>query len=98
MNRNRLGRSGIVVSDICMGTMTFGTGADEKTAVKIMDKAFDAGIDFFDTAEMYPVPPDPGYVGRTEEIVGRWLKTKSFWRQRSPDLVMAGYGPPCVKA
>ena len=76
MNRNRLGRSGIVVSDICMGTMTFGTGADEKTAFEMMDKAFDAGIDFFDTAEMYPVPPDPGYVGRTEEIVGRWLKTK----------------------
>ena len=46
MNRNRLGRSGIVVSDICMGTMTFGTSADEKTAFKIMDKAFDAGIDF----------------------------------------------------
>jgi len=76
MSRNRLGRSGIVVSDICMGTMTFGTGADEKTAFKIMDKAFDSGIDFFDTAEMYPVPPDPSYVGRTEEIVGRWLKTK----------------------
>ena len=76
MNRNRLGRSGIVVSDICMGTMTFGTGAEEKTAFEIMDKAFDAGIDFFDTAEMYPVPPDPSYVGRTEEIVGRWLKTK----------------------
>ena len=76
MKRNRLGRSGIVVSDICMGTMTFGTAADEKTAFKIMDKAFDAGIDFFDTAEMYPVPPDPSYVGLTEEIVGRWLKTK----------------------
>ena len=45
MNRNRLGRSGIVVSDICMGTMTFGTGADEKTAFEIMDKAFDAEND-----------------------------------------------------
>ncbi len=76
MNRNRLGRSGIVVSDICMGTMTFGTMADEKAAFEIMDKAFDAGIDFFDTAEMYPVPPDPSYVGLTEEIVGRWMKTK----------------------
>ncbi len=76
MKRNRLGRSGIVVSDICMGTMTFGTGADEKTSFAIMDKAFDAGIDFYDTAEMYPVPPDVSYVGLTEEIVGRWLKTK----------------------
>ncbi len=76
MKRNRLGRSGIVVSEICMGTMTFGTGADEKTSFEILDRAFDAGIDFYDTAEMYPVPPDSKYVGRTEEIVGRWLKTK----------------------
>ena len=76
MKRNRLGRSGIVVSEICMGTMTFGTMADEKTAVEILDRSFDAGIDFYDTAENYPVPPDPGYAGRTEEIVGRWMKTK----------------------
>lgn len=77
MNRNRLGRSSIVVSDICMGTMTFGTGADEKTSLEILDRSFDAGIDFYDTAENYPVPPDPKYAGRTEEIVGKWLKTKS---------------------
>jgi aryl-alcohol dehydrogenase-like predicted oxidoreductase len=76
MKTNRLGRSGIVVSDICMGTMTFGTGADEKTAFEILDRSFDAGIDFYDTAENYPVPPDPEYAGRTEEIVGRWMKTK----------------------
>lgn len=77
MQRNRLGKSGIVVSDICMGTMTFGTGADEKTSLEILDRSFDAGIDFYDSAENYPVPPDPKYVGRTEEIVGKWLKTKS---------------------
>ncbi len=76
MNKNRLGRSGIIVSDICMGTMTFGNQADEKTSFRIMDMAFDAGIDFYDTAEMYPVPPDAKYVGRTEEILGRWMKTK----------------------
>jgi aryl-alcohol dehydrogenase-like predicted oxidoreductase len=76
MKRNRLGRSGIVVSDICMGTMTFGTMADEKTAFEVLDRSFDAGIDFYDTAENYPVPPDPKYAGRTEEIVGRWMKTK----------------------
>jgi aryl-alcohol dehydrogenase-like predicted oxidoreductase len=74
---NRLGKSGIVVSDICMGTMTFGSSADEKTAFEIMDRSFDAGIDFFDAAENYPVPPDPKWAGITEEIVGRWLKTKS---------------------
>jgi aryl-alcohol dehydrogenase-like predicted oxidoreductase len=77
MNRNRLGRSGIAVSDICMGTMTFGTGADEKTSIEILDQSFDAGIDFYDTAENYPVPPDAKYAGLTEEIVGRWMKTKS---------------------
>jgi aryl-alcohol dehydrogenase-like predicted oxidoreductase len=69
MNSNRLGKSGIVVSDICMGTMTFGNQADEKTAFRIMDMAYDAGVDFYDTAEMYPVPPDAKYVGATEVIV-----------------------------
>lgn len=77
MKSNRLGKSALVVSDICMGTMTFGSSADEKTAFEILDKSFDAGIDFFDTAENYPVPPDPKWAGVTEEIVGRWLKTKS---------------------
>ena len=76
MNKNRLGRSGIIVSDICMGTMTFGNQSDEKTAFRILDMAFDAGIDFYDTAEMYPVPPDIKYVGRSEDILGRWMKTK----------------------
>ena len=77
MKTNRLGRSGIVVSDICMGTMTFGTGADEKTSFEILDRSYEAGIDFFDTAENYPVPPDAKHAGLTEQIVGRWLKTKS---------------------
>jgi aryl-alcohol dehydrogenase-like predicted oxidoreductase len=76
MKRNRLGRSGIVVSEICMGTMTFGSMADEKAAIEILDRSFEAGIDFYDTAENYPVPPDPKYAGRTEEILGRWMKTK----------------------
>jgi aryl-alcohol dehydrogenase-like predicted oxidoreductase len=57
--------------------MTFGAQADEKTSFRIMDMAFEAGIDFYDTAEMYPVPPDAKYVGDTEDIVGRWLKTKN---------------------
>ncbi len=76
MNRNRLGRSPIVVSELCLGTMTFGSSCDEATAHKIMDRSVDAGIDFFDTAEMYPVPPKVEWVYRTEEILGRWLKGK----------------------
>lgn len=84
MQFKRLGRSAITVSDICMGTMTFGSQADEATSFRIMDMAFDAGINFFDTAEMYPVPPDAKYIGVTEEIVGRWLKTK-----RRDEIILA---------
>lgn len=76
MQNRRLGKSPIVVSDICMGTMVFGSQSDEATALRILDQCFDRGIDFYDTAEGYPVPPDPKWVGRTEEIVGKWLKTK----------------------
>lgn len=76
MKKNRLGRSGLVVSDICLGTMTFGNQADEETSFAIMDKAVEAGIDFLDAAEMYPVPPDAKYIGATEEIIGRWMKAR----------------------
>ena len=76
MRRRRLGQSGLVVSDICMGTMTFGSQCDERTSHAISDCAFDAGIDFFDAAEVYPVPPKRETVGLTEEILGRWMKTK----------------------
>ncbi|MEM1084831.1 MAG: aldo/keto reductase [Verrucomicrobiota bacterium] len=76
MEQRRLGGSGIVVSEICMGTMTFGIQTDEKEAFRVMDRAIDAGIDFFDTAEIYPVPPSEKTTGITEEIVGRWLKTR----------------------
>ena len=77
MKHRRLGRSAVYVSDICMGTMTFGSSADEAMSHKILDMSLDAGINFFDTAEGYPVPPDKKWVGRTEEIVGSWLKDKN---------------------
>lgn len=77
MKYRYIGKTGLRVSPICMGTMTFGTQTpDEKVAFKIMDKAYDAGVNFFDTAELYPVPPSGELAGLTEEIVGRWLKTK----------------------
>ncbi len=76
MDRRRLGRSGLVVSSVCMGTMTFGVRCNLQESIEIMDYAYDQGIDFFDTAELYPVPPLAEYVGRTEEFVGQWLKTK----------------------
>lgn len=77
MQFKRLGKSPIAVSKICMGTMTFGNQADEAMAHRILDMSFDAGINFFDTAENYPVPPDEKWAGLTEEIVGRWMKTKN---------------------
>src|SRR3546814_17833337 len=76
MKSRRLGRSAIHVTDICMGTMTFGSQADEATALRVLDRCFEAGINFYDTAEGYPVPPDIQWGGRTEELVGRWMKTK----------------------
>ena len=76
MERRRLGTSGVTVTDICMGTMTFGCQCDEKLSFEIMDRAYDAGIDFYDAAEIYPVPPSVETYGLTEEIVGKWLKTK----------------------
>lgn len=77
MNYRYIGKTGLRVSPICMGTMTFGTQTpDEKVAFEIMDKAYEAGVNFYDTAELYPVPPSGKLAGLTEEIVGRWLKTK----------------------
>ncbi|MBR7620819.1 aldo/keto reductase [Phenylobacterium sp. 20VBR1] len=76
MQTHRLGKSAIVVSKICMGTMTFGSQVDEAASHRILDMSLEAGINFFDAAENYPVPPSEEWAGRTEEIVGRWLKTK----------------------
>lgn len=76
MEYRYIGRTGLRVSPICMGTMTFGSQCDEKAAYAIMDKAYDNGVNFFDTAELYPVPPSAKLAGLTEEMVGRWLKTK----------------------
>ncbi len=74
MKIRRLGRTGLKVSEICLGTMTFGHQCDEKTSFAIMNKAAEKGVTFLDTADMYPVPPSLETAGRTEEFVGRWLK------------------------
>lgn len=76
MQHRYIGRTGLRVSPICLGTMTFGSSTNEKDAFKIMDEAYEKGINFFDTAELYPVPPKASTGGDTEVIVGNWLKTK----------------------
>lgn len=77
MEYRYIGRSGLRVSPICLGTMTFGSMCDKKASFAIMDKAYDAGINFFDTAEVYPVPPRAETVGITEEIVGEWMQGRN---------------------
>ncbi len=73
MKMKPLGRTGIMVSDLCLGTMTFGTQTSEADAHTQMDMALAAGINFLDAAEMYPVNPvTKETVGRTEEILGTW--------------------------
>lgn len=68
-----LGRSGVAVSDICLGTMTFGRATPAQDAFRQMDLAVDAGITFFDCAEMYPVPARADTLGRSEQVIGEWL-------------------------
>jgi len=74
MKYQQFGRTGLKVSRLCLGTMTFGVQCDEKTSFSIMDAAAEAGIDFFDTADVYPLGGTLETVGRTEEIIGRWLR------------------------
>lgn len=72
----QLGRTGIAVTDLCLGTMTWGSQNTEPEAFAQMDMAIAEGITFWDTAEMYPVPPRPEWQGRTETMVGNWLKSR----------------------
>lgn len=76
MKQVALGRSGLQVSQICLGTMTFGIQADAQESFAIMDTAWEAGINFIDTADMYPLGAGMELVGKTEEIVGDWLKAR----------------------
>jgi aryl-alcohol dehydrogenase (NADP+) len=73
MKNVRLGRTGLQVSELCLGTMTFGLQCDEPTSVAIMDAAYAGGISFFDAADVYPLGGGLDTVGQTEEIIGRWL-------------------------
>src|SRR5258706_16322252 len=76
MKINSLGRTGLKVTEICLGTMTFGNQTDEAASFAIMDVADKAGVNFFDTADAYPLGGDLDTRGRTEEIVGRWLRDR----------------------
>src|SRR4051794_40127544 len=97
MEQRRLGRTGLKVSEICLGTMTFAGQADETASMKILDVATDRGVTFIDTADAYPIPPTPETAGFTEEVIGRWLALQPG---RRDELILAtkcrirvGHGP-----
>ncbi len=94
MKQRRLGDTGLKVSEICLGSMTFGHQCDEGTSFAILDRATERGVTFLDTADAYPVPPTPETAGRTEEIVGKWLQGR---RERfvlaTKCRIRVGHGP-----
>jgi len=85
MQYRKLGRTDIRVSQICLGTMTFGEQNSEKEAYAQLDYAFEEGINFIDTAELYPIPPAARSYGKTEEIIGNWLQK----RGKRDDIIVA---------
>ena len=83
MDTITLGRSDLKVSRICLGTMTFGESqVDEAAAHRLLDHALQRGVDFIDTAEMYPVPPSAARYGDTERFIGNWLRRRPAVRAR----------------
>jgi aryl-alcohol dehydrogenase-like predicted oxidoreductase len=72
----KFGSTGLTVSRLCLGTMTFGLQTEEDVSHSIIDRAADAGVNFIDTADVYPLGGTEAVAGRTEEIVGRWLAGK----------------------
>ena len=86
MKYNQLGRTGISVSEICLGTMTWGSQNSEAEAHEQMDYAFAKGVNFFDTAELYPTTPlSPETQGRTEDYIGTWFEKTG----KRKDVVLA---------
>ncbi|MEC5293484.1 MULTISPECIES: aldo/keto reductase [unclassified Aurantimonas] len=86
MKYRRLGQSDLLVSEIGLGTMTWGTQNSQAEAFRQLDMAVDRGVNFIDAGEMYPIPPGPETVGLTERIIGDWLTA----RGGRDKLVIAG--------
>ena len=91
MKYRQLGRTDIQVSIICLGSMNWGVQNTESEGHAQLDLAVDAGINFIDTAEMYPIPPGPETYGRTEEIIGTWLKKRP---DRDKLIIATKIAPP----
>ncbi|MFL2875596.1 MAG: aldo/keto reductase [Pelagibacterales bacterium MED-G43] len=93
MKFRKLGTTNIDVSLICLGTMTWGTQNTEKDAFEQMDYAVTQGINFFDTAELYSIPPNSDSFGKTEVMIGNWFKK----RKNRDKIILASKvaGPGC---
>ena len=77
MRYNQLGDSDLLVSEVCLGTMTWGKQNSEEDAIKQMDVAFDQyGVNFIDTAEGYPIPLQPETQGTTDRVIGKWMASR----------------------
>ena len=76
MKFKKLGNTDLKISTICLGTMTWGEQNNQKEAFEQMDYALESGVNFFDTAELYSIPPKEKTYGKTEEIIGNWFKEK----------------------
>jgi aryl-alcohol dehydrogenase-like predicted oxidoreductase len=97
MKRRKLGRTGLEVSEICLGTMTWGLQNSEAEGHAQMDYALEHGVDFFDTAEMYAVPPSAETYGKTEAIIGTWFKKTGNRDKVFLASKVAGGGRPWVR-
>ncbi len=93
MNFKKLGNTNLSVSSICLGTMTWGTQNTEKDAFEQMDYSIDQGVNFFDTAEIYSVPPNAESYGKTEIMIGNWFEK----RKNRDKIILASKvaGPGC---
>ena len=85
MNFKKLGNTDINVSTICLGTMTWGEQNSEKDAFEQMDYAFEQNVNFWDTAEIYAIPPKESTYGKTEEIIGNWFDQNN----KRKDVILA---------
>ena len=101
MNKVQLGSSSLQVTPVCLGTMTFGEQVDEKAAHAILDRALERGVNFLDTAEMYPVPARAETCGMTERIIGDWFAKNAGVRAKvvlATKVAGPSRGMPWVRA